>query len=95
MQDDVFDDDLHSEIEETFGGLEGADESGVPDSGDFVEPVVFLCGFCGSENHTFADPSQGNHQEYVEDCQTCCRPNVLRVYREAASGTWQIHAELE
>ena len=95
MQDDIFDDDLHSEIEETFGGLEGAGEGVEPDSGDFVQPGAFTCDYCGSENHTFIDPSQGSSQTYVEDCQTCCRPNVLRVCQETGSGSWQIEARLE
>lgn len=96
MQDDAFeDDDLHSEIEDTFGNFAGEETSSQHPGGEYVQQGVFTCGYCGSENHTFIDPSQGEHQEYVEDCQTCCRPNVLRVYKDTASGEWQIQAELE
>lgn len=36
------------------------------------------CPYCG-EPTTFAiDPSAGD-QQYVEDCQVCCRPIVLHV----------------
>lgn len=95
MQDDAFDDELHSEIENAFSNFSGEDESAEHAGGDYVQQGVFRCGYCGSENHTFIDPSQGEHQEYVEDCQTCCRPNVLRVYVSATFGQWQIQAELE
>lgn len=95
MEDDAFDDELRSEIEETFGGFEGADETGRSFSGDSVEPGLFSCGFCGSENHTFIDPSQGSEQEYVEDCQTCCRPNIIQVAEEPGTGEWQMRAMLE
>jgi hypothetical protein len=39
----------------------------------------FRCAYCGEVNHTFVDPSQGNTQKYIEDCQVCCRPNELSV----------------
>lgn len=56
-------------------------------------PLTFACAGCGSRNETTADPSQGRRQRYVEDCATCCRPNVLDVSieRSEASAT----AELE
>lgn len=37
----------------------------------------FSCAFCGESNPTFVDLSAGMQQSYVEDCQVCCRPNVL------------------
>lgn len=39
----------------------------------------FRCAYCGEINHTFVDPSQGDTQKYIEDCQICCRPNELSV----------------
>lgn len=39
----------------------------------------YRCAYCGEINHTFVDPSQGNTQKYIEDCQVCCRPNELSV----------------
>lgn len=39
----------------------------------------FFCAFCGETNCTFVDISAGMQQSYVEDCQVCCRPNVLYV----------------
>jgi predicted RNA-binding Zn-ribbon protein involved in translation (DUF1610 family) len=37
----------------------------------------FSCAFCGETNIIFVDISAGISQSYVEDCQICCRPNVL------------------
>lgn len=39
----------------------------------------FSCAYCGTNNPTSVDLSQGRRQQYVEDCQICCRPNVLVV----------------
>lgn len=32
------------------------------------------CPYCGEENEIALDPGSGASQEYVEDCQVCCRP---------------------
>lgn len=39
----------------------------------------YYCAFCGESNTTFVDLSTGMQQSYVEDCQVCCRPNVLYI----------------
>jgi Cysteine-rich CPXCG len=39
----------------------------------------YICAFCGESNSTFVDISGGMQQSYTEDCQVCCRPNVLYV----------------
>ena len=36
------------------------------------------CPYCGEIISIFADPSVPE-QEYIEDCQVCCRPMILRV----------------
>ena len=37
----------------------------------------YVCAFCGESNTTFIDLSAGMQQQYTEDCQVCCRPNIL------------------
>jgi transposase-like protein len=32
------------------------------------------CPYCGEENSIVVDESGGNEQQYVEDCQVCCKP---------------------
>ena len=40
-------------------------------------PITYVCPVCGESIESAADPSQGSSQQYVEDCQVCCRPLVL------------------
>ncbi|WP_446744963.1 CPXCG motif-containing cysteine-rich protein [Silvibacterium acidisoli] len=56
-------------------------------------PAGFQCAGCGEWNETVVDESGGSRQSYVEDCQVCCKPNVLSIIW--AGGEWEIHAELE
>jgi Cysteine-rich CPXCG len=37
------------------------------------------CPHCGEAVTIGLDPDGGASQEYVEDCQVCCRPWVVRV----------------
>jgi transposase-like protein len=32
------------------------------------------CPYCGQENVILVDESAGSTQQYVEDCQVCCKP---------------------
>ena len=41
------------------------------------------------------DDSVEMRQSYVEDCQVCCKPNVLRIEWDRESGEYVIFAELE
>jgi hypothetical protein len=55
----------------------------------------FQCAGCGEWNLTSVDESAGRHQSYVEDCQVCCKPNLLSVEYDLASGEFLIVAQLE
>ncbi len=55
----------------------------------------FQCASCGEMNETSVDESAGSKQSYVEDCQVCCRPNVLRIWWEPDLAQFLITAELE
>ena len=55
----------------------------------------YACAGCGEWNETMVDESAGSRQRYVEDCQVCCKPNVLRVSWEPGTGEFVIEAELE
>lgn len=39
--------------------------------------ATFICAYCLQVNEVVVDASGGLSQEYVEDCQVCCRPNRL------------------
>jgi len=55
----------------------------------------YQCAGCGEWNDTTVDESAGEQQTYVEDCQVCCKPNLLHVAYDASERAFVIIAELE
>lgn len=55
----------------------------------------FQCASCGELNETSVDPSAGSRQSYVEDCQVCCRPNLLKIWWNSDLAQFLISSELE
>ncbi|HLP89398.1 MAG TPA: CPXCG motif-containing cysteine-rich protein [Nostocaceae cyanobacterium] len=53
----------------------------------------YYCAYCGEENLTFIDLSGGMQQSYIEDCQVCCRPNIL--YIRVDEDTLEIEIDTE
>lgn len=50
-----------------------------------MEPTRIVrieCPYCGEPLEILVEPGLGR-QEYVEDCQVCCKPMVLRVSVDA------------
>ena len=64
------DPDLEAELDEAFPLGDGTVE---------VEAVV-VCPYCGERVEIGLDPGSGNSQDYVEDCQVCCRPWRVSVF---------------
>ncbi|MFO7844952.1 MAG: CPXCG motif-containing cysteine-rich protein [Balneolaceae bacterium] len=54
----------------------------------------YTCAYCGEVNSTFVDPSQGSTQQYIEDCQVCCRPNELTVSYDEWQNEFLIRSEM-
>ena len=46
---------------------------------EFEETAWVSCPYCGESVEFLLDPSGGTDQEYVEDCEVCCRPWHVRV----------------
>lgn len=59
-------------------GLED-DDPDEPDGGPADTEALILCPYCGEEVEITLDPSGGAVQEYVEDCEICCRPWHLHI----------------
>jgi hypothetical protein len=55
----------------------------------------FQCAGCGQWNQTTVDDSAGRRQSYIEDCQVCCKPNVLHIEYGPTAREFTISAELE
>ena len=53
----------------------------------------YTCAYCGETNLTFVDWSAGSQQSYVEDCQVCCRPNIL--YLRFDEDTMEVEIDTE
>lgn len=52
------------------------------DDEDFAEmagAATVSCPYCGEAVELIVDPGGGALQEYVEDCEVCCRPWSVRV----------------
>ena len=50
--------------------------------------AIVQCPYCAEENEIALDPGSGAVQEYVEDCQVCCRPwRVLVSYDGAGAAS--------
>ena len=43
------------------------------------DEATYICGACGEEIVIPIDVSQGEEQEYVEDCPVCCQANVIHI----------------
>lgn len=52
------------------------------------------CPYCGEVNEITLDPGSGSDQEYVEDCQVCCRPWRVTV-RYLPDGSADVSLQLE
>jgi hypothetical protein len=46
---------------------------------EVADDSSYICESCGEEIVIPIDLTQGNSQEYVEDCPVCCCPNVVNV----------------
>jgi Cysteine-rich CPXCG len=55
----------------------------------------FQCAGCGEGNQMTVDESAGRRQSYIEDCQVCCKPNLLRIEYDPVEREFVITAELE
>ena len=64
-----------------------ADE-GVDDDADFDADSEVTCPYCGETITILLDAGSGSTQDYVEDCEVCCRPWRVRVrYNRAGRAT--------
>ena len=55
----------------------------------------YQCAGCFEWIETTVDESAGSRQQYVEDCQVCCRPNVLTIVWDGMAEEFAVSAELE
>jgi uncharacterized Zn finger protein len=64
-------------MSEPFGlERDGQDDDG---AAELTEAAWVSCPHCGEEVEVLVDAGGGPAQEYVEDCEVCCRPWQVRV----------------
>ena len=57
----------------------------------FTQDAQIQCPYCGEMIWIEVDPSGSDNQEYIEDCQVCCKPISLRIQRDE-EGEFQVQA---
>ena len=62
------------------------------DSRAFGGDAEVLCPYCGEKVEIVLDPVGGAEQDYVEDCEVCCRPWHVTV-RYDETGAAAVHLE--
>jgi hypothetical protein len=55
--------------------------------------ATFVCSYCFEVNTIVVDASAGLKQEYIEDCEVCCRPNSLTVTVDELMTKAEVYAE--
>lgn len=69
-------------------------DAGEADEGPADTEASVSCPYCGEPVEIGLDPGGGAEQEYVEDCQVCCRPwRVFVSYRSNGSASVRIEAD--
>src|SRR2546429_8524933 len=53
---------------------EAYDDQGPEDAADLDTEADVTCPHCGATVRLTLDPAGGRAQDYVEDCEVCCRP---------------------
>jgi hypothetical protein len=39
----------------------------------------WVCQYCGEENEIWVDLTVLENQDFIEDCEVCCRPNIILI----------------
>ncbi|KAF1687373.1 restriction endonuclease [Pseudoxanthomonas broegbernensis] len=59
-----------------------------------IDWLELRCPYCGEPIDVAVDAGAGD-QQYVEDCQVCCRPMVMTVSVEQPEGPARVVAQRE
>lgn len=97
-EDEVEDDEMEDDVEladdedENGTGLVTPDDEADESEAGGVE--TFVCAFCGEENEVFVDRTVSKRQQFTEDCEVCCNPNLITIYLDPEGIAW-VEAERE
>jgi hypothetical protein len=54
---------------------------------DILDTARITCPYCGESLQVAVDASAGD-QDYIEDCQICCRP--IELHLRVSGGGWRL-----
>lgn len=63
-----------------------------PEAETVLEEVSLHCPYCGEPISVLVDASEPA-QEYIEDCEVCCRPMILSTYLEGTAIAVEVRHE--
>ncbi len=101
FEDEETDDDAleDGDLEDAIDASSGADDPEADDldddelmDGEVDADTTVSCPYCGETTQISLDYGSGAVQEYVEDCEVCCRPWRVRV-RYDRSGAAEVTIE--
>ena len=72
-------------------GEQGYGDEGGGDHWPADEATV-TCPHCGEAVVIMLDPAGGSRQEYIEDCEVCCRPWQVQVHYAGGSVDVSVNA---
>lgn len=55
--------------------------------------ATFICAYCLQVNAIIVDGTGGLQQQYIEDCQVCCRPNGVHIVIDEELSEADVQAE--
>ncbi len=56
--------------------------------------TTYMCAYCFQMNAITVDSTGGQRQEYIEDCQVCCKPNNLTIALSEDLLSAEVYAEV-
>jgi len=76
-----------------FLDLDAIDDADLGERSLADDAAVATCPYCGAEVEVLLDPGGAAQQEYVEDCEVCCRPWRVRVVWHEGRATVELRTE--
>ena len=89
------DEDVEDDMDDSSGAAGAASDDIEEDDlfdGDVDADTTVSCPYCGETTQISLDYGSGSVQEYIEDCEVCCRPWRVRV-RYDRSGAAEVTIE--
>ena len=74
---------MHAADDETWDTDADMPEDAAPEPAGFETEVEVTCPHCGDTMTIAIDPAGGTAQDYVEDCEVCCRPWHVRLWYDS------------